>query len=189
MNISALPTDNLYKFIALFGLAVFFSSFFLVTDDDLENRDKTGTEYVLANELKKFNQVEYDIIKKYTDSIFDIHEDLVGSAEYTEELLLKHQNEDIENMQVVSNKYQKLIKSKRALWEKEFNSNFFINLIKYKNKQSSFLLTFGGVLMIIGFSLWYFKLQRYIDAQKAVEGQVYINKLKETPNQPTIEDS
>ncbi|GAA4970330.1 hypothetical protein [Algibacter aquimarinus] len=177
MNISTIPTDNLYKFIAIFGLAIFISSFFLVKDTDLEKRDKAGSEYVIAKDLMDFNLKRYNESKEVYDYLGDKLQSFKISKETDLDVFLDHRKDFDESCDLMNLRYQEYYDSYRDLLMKQFNNKFYEDLIKFNKSRSSNLIILGSILIVIGFLLWYYKHQRYIDAQKAAEGNKFLELL------------
>lgn len=135
MNLSNLPTDNLYKFIALFGLILTIAGAFLYT---------------------RFSNESWMAIE---------------SAIYYNEKAAEKLNLLINLPSLKDKKIQdylsKLNKEANELSQK---GDRFMADSKTAHKQFDrwrvgieWLLIVGVFLMVLGFSLWYLKLQRYLD--------------------------
>jgi hypothetical protein len=147
MGISKFPTDNLYKFLAIFGLVIFIISYFypIYLVNDLK---------VLATDLKMDEKYLYEKLNKelYQSKHLLESKDTLKNKQ----LILELFNENIitiDSLENEANQYEKRvenynIKSKQV--ERWLDNALAGKLI-------------GLMLMIIGFSLWYFKLQKYQD--------------------------
>jgi fucose permease len=147
MNGVNLPTDNLYKFIALAGLAIMiFSGYFIVT------RLEQGT--ALRNQLDR------------ESALIDVQENQIELA--LEQLKLKI-GVEAKALQSARNEIQR----RKAQLGKDAEAatrylKFSLFLFEYL-----FIAVYVGIgIAIFGFGLWYWKLQRHMD--KAVREQKQI---------------
>lgn len=183
MNIPTLPTDNLYKFIAIFGLILTALSFY-VREIPFDERHRLNKEmrnynikmdgYVeLRNSIdstdliihKFMEQFDVEPARKYLDSVdlyMRVNENLKKDyADYV------HVARDLKN------------EGKSILSYLEYNDE----KVDYYNRYAKGLLFVGGFLIFLGFSLWYHRHQRYIDAERRWEGMIYADKLKKREQQ------
>jgi len=177
-NISKnLPTDNLYKFLALFGLALFISSFFI--PDWYNEKIWDYREYLQKEQENYETRIESSLSKMEmsVNSIVDSRDKLLDIINenkdiYSEQELKESIVEYREMQQQVSESYDKLISTIKTSQEgvNSFNESLLqINKkrtdewIKESGQLTKFCLIAGLVLMIAGFILWYKKTQRYLD--------------------------
>lgn len=165
MNIPSIPTDNLYKFIAIFGLIIFFSGIYLNFERS-QNIEQIAKELFISQELDSWatSRKEYALELVKNDS-----------TTFTKEEHIAHymlRVDSVINLELVrlgkkptSNLYE--IKYEMFLLKEKYN-------IIYK-----ILIYIGIILMVIGFGLWYFKHQRYIDAEKKWKGETFVELLKD----------
>ncbi|MFA6137796.1 MAG: hypothetical protein WC667_06895 [Sulfurimonas sp.] len=147
MNLSTIPSDNLYKFMSIFGLVLIVSC---MTAYMLVHDSWTEQTYKLELKIK-----EMDVKTKHqSDSIelFDIDSCKANPKDC-------HDN------------FEKIEKTQR---EQEIDNSQLIVLNKYLNERLKeitsysyalfFLTLFGFLISTVGFILWYYKLQIYQDA-------------------------
>lgn len=174
-----LPTDNLYKFMALSGIllsitsyVLFFSVFHFVLDNSLELRiDQNKLKFdqnILNNEL--------DLLNRETSIAATLVE--------------KGDIDTIESSQLIA----KIQKEMLSIFEKSKSvdlslSNFDAraSVIDIYNKEENlaidvmkFFSCFGFLISFLGFILWYAKLQRYQD--QILAGEADKNKGKKRNN-------
>lgn len=168
-----IPTDNLYKFIAIFGLTIFISSiyFFITTQQtfylQLEERNKKHSEYLLRDAKNNTKKVSLEnslrikelfIESKYQFSPSSINnknalQHFKGNAE-----LMFHLNE-YNNLQLSINELNDEINSEKNKNDDEFEkdiSNNYINSI-------GILGAIGLAMIFFGFKFWYSKTQKFVD--------------------------
>lgn len=121
------PTDNLYKFIAIFGL-ILSTGLFLYSD-----YMKSQIQLEISTYAKVNAERQHKLIEGYS------------------------KNEPIEDMELLKNKYLNMleIEGTKLIVSSE-NYEFYL---KARNYGSPFFL----IISIIGFGLWFFKVQRYQD--------------------------
>ena len=168
------PTDNLYKFIAIFGLILIGLSFF-VTDLYLDEKheinkdysnfsveaENTEKEYYLA--LANYDSLELKIIELEKSKKSDSIQQIKILQDYYRDKVLKYSR--IWNKEAIEGK--KLLKRDDYNAKKEVFYGFY----------SKCLLVIGTVLMIFGFFFWYFKHQKYIDAETKWKGEIFSKLL------------
>jgi len=181
MNIPNLPTDNLYKFIAIFGLIVFVFSHYIINDNFKTsarmNMELDSKIDILEKELDSINKIESDI------SIFtNIREIMNGN--------------DIENdslKQITIDISEQAIEDKAKIMLSRVNRNNQLldeiertqKLIKI-NTLSRFDFNFFNVVSVVsifvifyGFHRWYWKHQYYIDLETKYKGETFLELVKE----------
>ncbi len=146
MNVPLPPTDNLYKFLAIFGLVIVVMSFIfphlLIFDLETQIIKLNGEAAVL----------EYDIQSYERNSKLKI------SA--TDEKQLRHRVAEVTGKKEIISGLAKQIKDLLGmLW-------IWIGL--------------GIFLMIIGFQLWYFKVQKYQDRILKDDAEIRRSSRKRT---------
>jgi hypothetical protein len=160
MNVPNLPTDNLYKFIAIFGLVIFISAWYLLLKSYTESKEFITEIDIRQNEvqsiLSNLNEQadELKILEQSLDTI----------------MIYERQNLAFEN----SLNSDKLKSLNEEL--KRFDENYGLTFPFIL----SCIMTFIGATMIqIGLKQWYEKHQRYIDAEIKWKGETFIELLKD----------
>jgi len=164
MNVPSLPTDNLYKFMAIFGLLILLTS-----------------TYVLIKETDKINTFNSEVI-----GVSDKLESFLIRVDSTRNLRrqlmkdsLNYKNPTfgvvIEEEEYLSREIDKM--------HSDFNSR--VERIKWVEARYDFIKEVFGFSSIIsmlligfGFGQWYYKHQRYIDAEMKLEGEKILKKIK-----------
>ena len=132
MQIPNLPTDNLYKFIALSGLSIFLFSFFIPL------------------------YLNYSINQQIAEVLSDLH-------------VVESKMDRLENTPKDSPHFERRFKEVELLNDKVRKAN---ELTKYlRLNQLSVLnykyigVTIGVFLSVLGFYLWYTRVQKYLDKE------------------------
>ena len=210
-QITGISNDNLYKFIAIFGLLVFFTQSIVeqkyheIDLELLENQKQIEIMNIQINKsrdeiLNKIKQVKI-LEKNQKETNIELNkilEQAKKDSSYIKEFknnnkiipekkvkeMLERINErDNQTIDLEANIYNSIEESKKLYDElKEFNKKIYDNSISlltneyelkkinekinYINK-ISFQITLyriiGLIITIIGFLLWYFKIQKYFD--------------------------
>ncbi|MCK5062144.1 hypothetical protein KAR28_06390 [Candidatus Parcubacteria bacterium] len=151
------PTDNLYKFISIFGILLMlalpaYCIFFSYTQQQEAQADVLEKE-ILEDEK---NDIKNEII----DKIENVDKEL----EQLKQNYNQEKADDLsESILILENKKKELSKKLIAinsLIDKNTHRKEFINKLRVA---TTIYLFVGFVITLIGFSLWYFKLQRYQD--------------------------
>ncbi|MEK0337966.1 MAG: hypothetical protein QQN41_11090, partial [Nitrosopumilus sp.] len=198
-----LPTDNLYKFMALSGIMLMLLVFipvYRVHSLTTEAMEITGEIAVIG--------IEADYLKEKVSYLKDEKDELVAKSK---KLLIESEAIDSEKVQSEDNmsEHRELIEKGLAeIYQKgmlileltneqeillaESNNKNEIVIYKYKINDRMLLLAriiaCGGIaLAAYGFILWYRKLQRYQD--RIVKNQAEKQQLKENPQEETDEKS
>lgn len=141
MNFPQIPTDNLYKFMALSGLAIALISFFLpmkqVRDIEMEIVE-IQEQARLLNEKNDFLDIKKGIIERLKSA----------PAEEAEKIFIERQQLVLESVRI-------LAKLERV--------KFLKDEIKNLKTIIGLLSGLGVFLSVLGFILWYQKVQRYQD--------------------------
>ncbi|ULC58394.1 hypothetical protein MBM09_10720 [Flaviramulus sp. BrNp1-15] len=177
MNFPSLPTDNLYKFISIFGLTILVFSQIWKFQVDKE-AFRLGSSIIS-------DEAELSIIKS----------DMISTDSFIEKRKRIYQREEKDSISVDSTFLNKLLEDKKRLeYEKaelankynekvtEANRNLedFSGWMKLTNRGWLFIVMnlTGTILFFSGMIFWYFKYQRYMDAEKKLEGDKFLKKLK-----------
>ncbi|MFP3977621.1 hypothetical protein [Marinobacter sp. KMM 10035] len=153
------PTDNLYKFMAIFGLVMVVSSivFWWEASNNFDDFFESNVEYV--NTIFESGEA-YEKFAKKTNERIDIYNIVGGNIE----LLSDEQRQKLDEILVES---EELKVKAGAIVESNPAARVAMNtrLEKYKlAKALSILgLIVGALVSIFGFYLWHSRLQRYID--------------------------
>lgn len=196
MNVPTIPTDNLYKFLAVFGLILFVVSNYLdykVYDKltEIIYSSNVQTQSLLVQQARKLEIKNEEAI--FITNLFDksIPKDsLIAQLRLIEKLknidsvniLLKRLLSKSENhgrFQRAMERYMQsdsIIKQRRdlgALTKLESNK------VDKLDSMTGYLFWIGLSLMLYGFGGWYYKLQRYIDAETKYNNKKYLTKIGE----------
>ncbi len=174
MNIPNLPTDNLYKFIAIFGLILFIFRIYQV-----ENlASEINSQVFQLNEsirILKTEKIYHEKNKNFLDNQIKILcKKLNYECEFTDSFWVfpSYKNLSLEEMSIRL-EIDKLIKDYRIELQE-----FDLKTIQINSKSQQFnllndefdglnngdfLQIFGFVVAVMGFTLWYFKIQRFQD--------------------------
>ncbi len=167
------PTDNLYKFIALFGLAILLFSFYKSSEVfDVCTKTKKTIED-LRNEIHLISHMKGKEDKHLSDttdiavspfSVKDLSSDLHQIAMAVENSPL---NDSI--------KFEIDTKIRKMQVE--------MDVLSIRNREYYFITGFGLILMFFGFTLWYRKDQvhrdRRIKYEQAIEKKKIIEENEE----------
>lgn len=173
-----IPTDNLYKFIAIFGLAIFSLAIYIfvnnqrIFEESIKESNKTHAKVIFEesqNVSKKVildERIEFLHMKikseygiKNTSTILDQdYQRIKDKAQF---------EKDYDNL-------KKLELESLLLHDKEFHSKLnsdkiYSSIRTYSTLPIGILIIIGIALMIVGFSLWYYRTQKYYD--KAIKGK------------------
>ena len=164
MDITKFPTDNLYKFLAIFGLVILIISVYY--------------PFQLQNQFEKLNadirtdlDLLHDSVLRQKDRINSLNELVDSSSNKNNEYLLSSQKEE----KIKANNFKKDISIIEKNNNEIININYELNIFKYI---ASVLIPLGSLMMIVGFYFWYTKLQRYQDIILKGETQKIIDNIK-----------
>lgn len=142
LSMPNVPTDNLYKFIAIFGL-ILSASLFLYAD-----YMKSQVQIEIVQHAKVQNERLYELIEGFA------------------------KNKPNLEMELLKRKYLDLLEIESAkLIVSSVNYEFYQNA---RNYGSPFFL----IISIVGFILWFYKVQRYQD--KILQKEASHNKSRHT---------
>ena len=138
MITTSLPADNLYKFLAIAGLSVALLSFYLLQvrlDRDWERMIQADKQWMASmDELKQLARARYKLKQETRPSIKAVTE---AEDEFKKRVVQIRQQTQEENLSRAP-----------TLW-------LFDELQ---------VALYGGLLFLaMGFTLWYFRVQRYLD--------------------------
>jgi hypothetical protein len=177
MTIPKLPTDNLYKFISLFGLTLIVSYLFLGYNNESELQKETNNlKYevdLISFEIESVNNERKEYIKNIAElcetEVCDCR--IIKKSNYNIQLSFKEKGCDSNGIIDEIIKLQDLIKiDSRKVYSKIDTITAKENLIARKKEiyilQENKIFVFfivGITMAIIGFLMWYFKVQKYED--------------------------
>jgi hypothetical protein len=141
MDFSKLPTDNLYKFMALFGVAFVLFSFYFVHTQIYKFVDKV----LEASLEKEILTVEIKQAEELADDLRKLQNPTKEESKELKEIV-----HDIERRKVLLQEKERML----AVWNKKIKSTFLYGDV---------LVVFGFIFIFLGFPLWYFRVQRYQD--------------------------
>ena len=153
------PTDNLYKFMSIFGLVVVFSSaaFWWSASNEYDQFFESNAEYV--NSIFEGGKA-YEKFAKKTNEGIAIYNSVAGD----QSLLSEEQKKELDKILIES---EKLSKEADAIINSNPATRIAMNTRTDKYdmaKYMSFSGIFIGVLVsVFGFYLWHTRLQKYID--------------------------
>ena len=189
MNLEKLPTDNLYKFIAISGLFfiliggvydyAYVYNIRKLTSDHINLSDKSVIEYkvLISKQSIYFQKLEF--LKKQIIMEYNINPDTINhyintarikelKALYFEYLELKQELANINNEISLNINDDKFSYEESSLErDKLYRDSVF----------SSILKTIGGIIFILGLVYWYYKTQRILD--KKLKNESNFEKLFE----------
>lgn len=198
MNIPSLPTDNLYKFLAIFGLIILVFSFYL-EDKHLEE------QHDINKQLREFN-IDHQGDKEFRDYLENTLDSMKNSfySFYNKIITLPQDYKikpvklnGLESLKVELENFKDFPEDFERISNKliELNNAWLISgreaekilgdldyvekKVEYAKFNAKYLRVIGCFSMVFGFILWYWKHQRYIDAKIKWEGQKLIALLKE----------
>ncbi|MBN2315026.1 MAG: hypothetical protein JXM79_13930 [Sedimentisphaerales bacterium] len=200
MDLSQLPTDNLYKFMALAGVVLILASFIpsihsyqlgielCRIDGDLsileeENKWLDSDVNSLKNDAERLEQ-EVDRHTQESARIIDsASEDLKPNDREALEKILKDNTNMIEERLAIEDKLKEIVEKHRQHVASRIRVNAKTKEHKHICKAISFeyyvgLFAFAGglIMTFVGFKLWYRKLQVFQD--KIIEAEVEETKAK-----------
>jgi len=187
INIPNMPTDNLYKFMSIGGLILIFYSMLIYKQNheyeaqalELQAGNeilKTEREWITADMLSLESEiaeiskeVDIDYVVKSGDA--STLTALISKINYMNKKALKKEFEEgLSKIALLKSKVVELQSNLRETTKNELKNkaqikkiNFLKNAI-YQSKIASLVLLGAGVFIsLIGFSLWYFRHQRFKD--------------------------
>ncbi len=163
---TSLPTDNLYKFLALSGVAIVLSTIYFSYDrrsELLARQDQLSAEARLLKVDARFYQ---NRIQEYKASI--LRSGSIAAAGL---------GERVEELQA------NVLEIERRVAKLEANGLIAARLgreLRMLYALTGFALIVGGALAAVGFRSWYVRLQRYQDAELRKEAAATLDASSET---------
>lgn len=178
MNIPNIPTDNLYKFIALTGVIIFILTLFYPELKRQELNDEitliNGQIEILDYEKHPLEQQTKEIKKKITelDKLCDCgFKSIINDSLIVKPKIISGPKEIMEltkQIDILIQERDKLIEQTNF---KALEINTKTELIRNKqdnldelNKASAFFIPFSFILSTLGFLFWFTQTQRYQDS-------------------------
>jgi len=177
LNLPTPPTDNLYKFISIFGLVISVLAFIYVETKSLENLQ----EIYQLNTEKKQLVIEKGKLKRQTESIKDRLSDFDKKANSKSPSVINDSviiwtkvidgpKDLIDESKSITQLIEDLRIAELDYLQKETEIEDKQSIIDIKTTQNEkvfdwidIILPFGVLLTIVGFKLWYNKSQKYQD--------------------------
>ncbi len=178
MKLFDIPTDNLYKFMALSGLVLIIASYFplyhgWMTGVDLE---KVKGENKLIEQEVNWVQQELDILDRQMDNFITRTAERTGMSESEITAVLNNGQSLVEiskglkdeeaKWKELESKFREHLKLFREQIIKQIQLSSNLDVINYRLKamlqlkRLAYISSFvGGLLTVWGFGLWYTKLQ------------------------------
>lgn len=147
MNLPNLPTDNLYKFIALSGLAVMALCLILYLQS-IESSEIAQGKIQIIEERIAIRQNVLNAFSEFIPHVHDSPETEANSQKLFDRIEQEKKARDIVLAELQKEKPMFQVSESAAKLRRKFLSVGMIG---------------GFVTSVIGFVLWYFKLQRYQD--------------------------
>ncbi|HEX5626125.1 MAG TPA: hypothetical protein VFX48_08920 [Saprospiraceae bacterium] len=147
------PTDSLYKFMALFGLAMLLFSFYK-SGDAFRNSTETHAQ---------LEDLRHDMQKAFW---LHHHHELLGSDSLTREgatVPIRHLDSDLEEMDKALHQSSIPDTSKWPLSAQLQKLEGQTEVLKYRFIEYFCILALGLILMVGGFTLWYTRDQIHRD--------------------------
>lgn len=181
MNIPNLPTDNIYKFAAIFGLIIFAGSIYLYQISDKKIHDAE-----IQADLSYHKKILDSINATYSRGFYEMKRNMFREKTKNDSLLNIDKEVFLKEYAELEKEYfevQKIQDEYRSSINNSYKSN--TDLVYYKFEQRTYNLLaetfiwFGILLIAWGFASWYFKHQIYIDAEIKWKGENYRELLKD----------
>ncbi|HKI49468.1 MAG TPA: hypothetical protein VKA69_09070 [Desulfobacteria bacterium] len=179
MSFLSLPTDNLYKFIALSGLAIIFLSFIPFKnnyENKIEKIQLSGDLKILEAEIysyKNRTSIITEIMKLTQSDIKKLEMqrkklEFMDAKSFSKHVQFEEQMNEFSNhlFDLTIKEHEYLLKIQTHSIELETKTNkieSISNRIKILLLISTIGFIIGTLLSIFGFVLWYMKCQKYLD--------------------------
>ncbi len=176
MNIPTLPTDNLYKFTAIFGLIIISFGLYIIS---IGNTNYLERKKQLASTDFEFFQdsVKYAFKRKIYDSLSQQWNEEALSGNYSLEYLKKRLKRTENLYSEVKILHEEVIKNQLLLVKRQFDLEAVEYTTNKNNKMAILLIVIGTILISWGFINWYKKHQLYIDAEIKCKGESFVKQL------------
>ena len=172
MNLPNIPTDNLYKFLAIAGLVILISSnaLYIIFGGRIMN---TAQEWLRIGAVNTFEkQIITADINTSKRKIAELEKSL-QAANPSEKQILSEQVQAEKNILKSGNAKLEDISKNFVSMNNSINTDWFKTEVAYVKWTLILGNIIGTVATITGFYLWYTKLQKYQDKmikQKAAKG-------------------
>lgn len=160
-----LPTDNLYKFIALSGLALFIFNIYYSNEQITRINDRIYQEKLKVAEWS----LNVDFLEEESNEIERIIDSYLNGKENKNDVILDKviinitKDELIERVNLLNSKRQQAkIESKKIMISLDYTKKLVIKAER-QTKRLIILSFVSFFNIILGFSMWYMKLQRPMD--------------------------
>ena len=166
-----IPTDNLYKFIALSGLLIVLAALYYYATQVTELQDRVNDSTLLMDELSvklEHWKSKVDLAKRITEASISMRQGkkVIGDNK----LLLTYTNEETKQLMEDIDEYELEVSLLKARYEFSARvSDNLIDHIAFVKWTSLSCILFGVWLMFHGFAMWYFKVQKLQDQILAKE--------------------
>ena len=177
MNIPSIPTDNLYKFLALSGTVIVLLSIYMAETKINEVEDAILDE----SEMIKILAVKYAALEKRTDEIKSIIENSIlrqkglykkdlGKLELEySSLELKELLKELEETHLLLQIDKAKIESKNLIIKKLHERSITIS------RRGIMIIALGLIMTNIGFIFWYIKVQKPLDM--VLQNEIYKKQI------------
>ena len=146
-SIPSIPTDNLYKFIAIFGLLIFLFSLYISLT-------------ILPEKQSELTKMHSDIIRLN----YDFQDDTLNFNFLNRMTRIVKKSQELDSLYFLMNQYSiKLISINSEQINTKANLGTINSNISSISKTSFWLRHLGMTMMFIGFSLWFYNYQIYQD--------------------------
>lgn len=174
MNLPNLPTDNLYKFQFISGVAILIAVFLY----------SFTTISTLENQINNLEQ-EMSITKLSSEFIFKDSDNLVNLLNGIDKIKKTANIEDIPNIEKIesqiTSKLDDLKTKSRSIQIKDIEIQYQSNL-KSKIQDTKDVFNFGTliglILSVLGYWNWYSRLQKYEDIIIKGRAEEYLKEQK-----------
>jgi len=173
-KIPEVPTDNLYKFIAIFGLAIFSLAVYAFVDnqqvfeESIEESNKTQAKALFEESQNVSKEIILDerikILHMKIKFKYGINNTSTISEKDYQKIEDKEQFEnDYDNLKEIE--LQRLLLHDNKFHSKLASDKIHNSVTTYSTFPIGILTLIGIILMSGGFSLWYYRTQKYYDRE------------------------
>ncbi|MCG8016839.1 MAG: hypothetical protein JAY97_11535 [Candidatus Thiodiazotropha sp. 'RUGA'] len=162
-----LPTDNLYKFIALSGLIVMLFSIYILETKTSDLEDK-----VYATEIEQAQlTIEIKALQKKTVELNEIVNNTINehnecSSQAIDQMVVRYSDAEIKKM--INDTEDATLQINLKVAEKKITlkrQTQLINQLRDLLFLGRIYIWFGFLVSIFGFTLWYYRVQRPLDTK------------------------
>ncbi|MEJ6121350.1 hypothetical protein MT390_05625 [Vibrio sp. 2-Bac 85] len=173
MQLPSIPTDNLYKFLSISGLWIFFIFIFIpeyiiyITSEKIRNIELNGVILSIESSAlsKESREIEYLLKLEENKLKAEIKTNEELDAIKSTGVILNDRNDKVSAL--IKNSKIAMAKHKIKLDEVKYYLTR-LNFLKFIQNYGMF---FGFCMSLIGFISWYFKIQRIEDKLRAKQVQ------------------